>query len=116
MKTLVQDNSHTKAYICRNMFITEDGTVIAVQLGHCVYGKNGHLKAKLLGNELYDLRGYKLGHVSDKEGNYEINYKASMSQTWDLLNKVKDYTDPHITPSSAVSQRGLVEYFLEDLN
>ena len=109
---LSQNNNHTDAAIYNNILVLNDGTILGVILGHCVFGWQGKVMAKYFKHTLYTLDGHILAKDSVNTDTLKADINSVLEKAWVLLRQIKDHSCPLIKPTEKWANIYLKDHFL----
>lgn len=111
MTILSSQDFLTTGFVHNKIIALPDERVIAVILGHCVFGADGKIRAKYFRNTLFTLDGRILAKENPGATPLQINEAALMEQGWEMITRVKDHYCPVIEPTEVWAGHPLAEYF-----
>lgn len=102
----------TIAFIYNNILaLPENGRVIGVLLGNCVFGLDGQVTAKYFKHTLYTLDGLILAKEDINIKPVVIDTIKLLNDGWQLITKIKDHSCPIIEPREKWTPVQISEHF-----
>ncbi|KIC93575.1 hypothetical protein [Flavihumibacter solisilvae] len=112
--TILSQQDHIPAgMISNNTLAMPDGTLIGILLGHCVFNKEGKVKAKYFNHTLYALDGRILAKEKKTQAAIHLEAKFSVRNAWEFIQNIKDHSCPLIEPTETWAPVALKEFFNE---
>jgi len=111
MVILQGKSKKTVAFFHNNVLALPDGKVVAVMLGHCVFGPDGKVSAKYFKRTLFSLDGQILAKEAEAEPSIDFDAARLLNEGWELIGRIKDHSCPVIDPAKVWAKRSLEEHF-----
>lgn len=116
MTTLMDREGKLSAYLYNNMIISARlNKVIGIVLGHCVFGRTGAVKGKLINKTFYSLSGEIISweHEWPRITTEKFDMMELQQDGWAILSNIKDHYCPWINLCQQWSSMGVDDLLLQ---
>jgi hypothetical protein len=113
MHSLFNRSGELVAYLHQNAIVHPDTfEVLGVVLGNCVFGSQAKVLGKIVHDKVYAVTGEMLAKADTLTLSLpqRFNVKKCISQSWQLLMRIKDHACPWINEKETWSKSSLAEF------